>query len=152
MMGNPIRPYINEIGTLLANLGNELCRQANSTAPLNLHGVVNYSMDHICFNLHNLSADLNKWRKEMLERDGKIQLPNISQGTDGADVESTYSALLHLLHSNYIDVDSGIEHSLTEELQKLEWLMEELQNKPDAIRYSKAKHEDFSFDKITEDR
>lgn len=137
-MENTVKPYIYKIGTILTNLGNELCRQANSPAPLNLHGVVNFSMNHICFYLHNLSADLNKWRKGMLEREGKIQSPNISHGTVGADIDSIYHAVVHLLHSNYIDVDSGVEHNLTEELQKLEWLMEDLQNKPDAIRYSKA--------------
>lgn len=151
-MENPIRPYIYEIGKTLANLGNELCRQAGASEPLNLHGVVRSTKDNICFNLHNLAADLDVWRKEIVERDGKVQLPDVSHGTDGIDIESIYFTMVHLLHSNYTDVDSGIEHSLTEELQKLEWLMEELQNKPEAIRYSKVKHNNLSFDKITGNR
>lgn len=151
-MDNPIRPYIFEIGKTLAHLGNELCQQANSPKPLNFHGVVADTISHICFNLHNLASDLDTWRKDMLEKDGKIQLPNIFQGTSGVDVESTYDAVLHLLHSNFYDVDSGVEHSMLEELQKLEWLLEELQNTPDATRYSKAKYEDFTFYKITGNR
>lgn len=151
-MENPIRPYIYEIGKTLANLGNELCRQAGAPKPLNLHSVVKSTKDNICFNLHNLAADLDKWKNELLERDGKIQLPDVFHGTDGIDIESIYFTMVYLLHSNYTDVDLGIEHSLTEELQKLEWLTEELQNKPEAIRYSKAKHNNLSFDKITGNR
>lgn len=130
-MKNPTRPYIYEIGKILANLGNELCRQANSSAsePLNLHSIVKSTKDNICFNLHNLIADLDKWKNEMLERDGKIQLPNVFHGTDGVDIDSLYCAVSHLLHSTYIDVDTGTEYSILNELQQLERLTENLQNR-----------------------
>lgn len=151
-MENPIRPYIYEIGKTLANLGNELCLQANSPAPLNIHGVAKSSLDNICFYLHNMTANLNVWRKEMSERNSKFQMSDVSHRTDDVDVESIYSAVVHLLNSNYTDVDSGIEHCLNEELQKLEWLMADLQDKPKTIRHSNAIHEDFTFDKISGDR
>lgn len=151
-MNKILRPYLYEIGETLGKLGYELCQQANSPEPLNIHGDVKQAMDFICFNLHNLSADLDKWRKEILAKDGKIQLPNVFQGTAGVDVESAYWTVHHLLYSNLYDVDSGLEYTISEELQKLEWLFEELQNTPDAIRYSKAKHEDFTFYKITGNR
>lgn len=127
-MGNPIRPYIYEIGKSLANLGNELCRQAGASEPLNLHGVVKSTKDNICFNLHNIVAALDKWKSEMLERDGKVQLPDVFHGTDGVDIESFYCAVSHLLHSNYVDIDSGVEYPILVELQKLVSLLVELQN------------------------
>lgn len=130
-MGNPIRPYVYEIGKTLVNLGNELCRQTCSSAsePLNLHSVVKSSKENICFNLHNIVVVLDKWKNEMLERDGKIQLPDVFHGTDGVDIDSLYCAVLHLLHSNYVDIDSGVEYPILEGLQKLESLLEEFQNK-----------------------
>jgi hypothetical protein len=137
-MRNPIRPYLYEIGKALGNLGYEFCQQANAPEPLNIHGQVKQAVDNLCYNLHNLSSDIDKWRKEMLEKDGNIQLPNIFEGTDGVDVESTYWAVHHLLHFNFYDVDLGLEYTISEELKKLEWLFEELQNTPDATRYSKA--------------
>lgn len=151
-MDNTIRPYLYEIGKALGNLGYELCQQANAPEPLNIHGTVSETIRQVCFQLHNLASDLDAWRKEMLGKDGKIQLPNIFEGTDGVDVESAYWAVHHLLHSNLYDVDSGLEYTISEELQKLEWLFEELQNTPDATRCSKAKHEDFTFYKITGNR
>lgn len=151
-MRNPIRPYLYEIGKALGNLGYELCQQANAPEPLNIHGQVKQAVDNLCYNLHNLSSDIDKWRKEMLEKDGNIQLPNIFEGTDGVDVESTYWTVHHLLHFNFYDVDLGLEYTISEELKKLEWLFEKLQNTPDATRYSKAKHKDFTFYKITGNR
>lgn len=127
-MENPIRPYLYEIGKALANLGNEVCRQAGASEPLNLHGVVKSTKDNICFNLHNLAADLDNWKSEMLERDGKIQLPDVFHGTDGVDIETCCIAVAHLLHSDYADVDTGDEYSVLKELQKLESLLEKFKN------------------------
>lgn len=150
-MENPLRQYIYEIGSILGKLGYELCQQAeNKNHPMNFHGEVAYAQHDIIFNLHNLNADLDAWRKEILAKNGKIQLPTIFEGTDGVDVETAYCAVRHLLHSKCGD-DWGRELSFTEELQKLEWLFEELQNTPEPIKYSKASYGNFNFDKI-EDR
>lgn len=141
---------LKEIGVTLSQLGNELQKQAQSNQPLNIHSQVKQTMDNLTYYLHNLNADLDAWRKEMLAKNGKIQLPTIFEGTDGVDVETAYCALHHLLHSKSCD-DWDRELSFTEELQKLGWLFEELQNTPEPIRYSKASYGIFNFDKI-EDR
>lgn len=152
-MDNPLRQYIYEIGSALGNLGDELCQQAqNPHKPLNFHGEITATLNNVLFSLHQLSADLDTWRKEMLANNGKTVLPNVFQGTDGIDVENAYCAVHHLLHSPTYDVDSGEELTFTEELRKLEWIFEELQNTPDPIRYSKASYEDFNFNKITGNR
>lgn len=151
-MENPLRQYICEIGSILGKLGYELCQQAeNKNHPMNFHGEVTYAQCDIIFNLHNLNAELDTWRKEMLAKNGKIQHPTIFEGTDGVDVETAYCAVHHLLHSKCGD-DWDRELSFTEELQKLEWLFEELQNTPAPIRYSKASCEDYNFNKITGNR
>lgn len=149
-MENQLRKYLSEVGFLLSQLGNELQKQAQSNQPLNIHGQVTHTRDNLIHYLHNLNADLDAWRKEMLAKNGKIQLPNIFHGTDGVDVETAYCAVNHLLHSKCGD-DWDRELSFTEELRKLEWLFEELQNTPEPIRYSKASYENFNFDKM-EDR
>lgn len=152
-MENPLRQYICDIGSVLGKLGYELCQQAqNPNQPLNIHGEVVHALKNVVFNLHNLSADLDAWRKEMLKRNGKIELPNIFQGTDGVNVETSAMAVHHLLHTPTYDIDSGAELTFTNELRKLEWLFEELQNTPEPIRHSKASYEDFNFNKITDNR
>lgn len=152
-MGNPLRQYIYEIGSALGKLGDELCQQTqNPNQPLHIHGEVLHALNNVVFNLHNLSADLDTWRKEMLANNGRIELPNVYEGTDGVDVETTAMAVHHLLHSSTSDVDSSADLIFTEELRKLEWLFEELQNTPDALKESKASYEDFNFYKITGNR
>lgn len=152
-MKNPLRPYLYKIGSALGKLGDELCQQTqNPNQPLHIHGEVLHALNNVVFNLHNLSADLDAWRKEMLANNGRIELPNVFEGTDGVDVETTFWAVHQLLHTPASDVDSGAELTFTEELRKLEWLFEELQNIPDAIRQSKASYEDFNFYKITKNR
>lgn len=150
-MENPLRQYIYEIGSILGKLGYELCRQVNDYQPMNFHGEVSNAMHHIWFNLHELNADLDTWRKEMLAKNGKIRLPKFFEGTDGVDVETTYCAVCGLLNSKYSD-NWDNEVSITDELRKLEWLFEELQNTPDGLRNSKATYNDFSFDKINSNR
>lgn len=152
-MGNPLRQYIYEIGSALGKLGNALCQQAqNPHKPLNFHGNITATLDNMLFSLHQLSADLDTWRKEILAKNGKIELPNVFHSTDGIDVESAYCAVHHLLHSPAYDVDSGEDLTFTEELRKLEWLFEELQNIHDTLKESKASYEDFNFNKITGNR
>lgn len=148
----PIRKYIGQIGFELAKLGYEMQQQSMSREPLNFHGYVYTATENITFYLHNLSADLESWRKNMLAKNDKIILPMIFDGADGFDVETSACAVHHLLHTPCENIDSGAELTFTDELRKLEWLLEELQNKPDAIRQSHASYNDFSFDKITGDR
>ena len=152
-MDNPLRLYIDEIGYYLAELGNALRQQArNTNCSMAIHPEIIYKSNAIIFALHQLSADLDTGRKEMLANNGKTELPNVFHGTDGIDVETTAMAVHHLLHSPTYDVDSGVELTFIEELRKLEWLFEELQNTPEPIRYSKASYEDFNFNKITGNR
>ena len=153
IMQNPLRLYIDEIGYYLIKLGTVLRQEArNTNHSMRIHPEIIYKSNTIIFALHQLSADLDTWRKEMLAKEGKIELPKIFEGTDGVNVESAYWAVNHLLNASTYDVDSGKELTFTEELRKLEWLFEELQNMPEPLRYSKASYEDFSFDKITGNR
>ncbi len=147
-----LKEYIGQIGFELAKLGYEMQQQSMSREPLAIHGYVAKARENIMFYLHNLSADLDRWRKDTLAKNGKIELPTIFEGTDGVDVETSACAVHHLLHTPCGNIDSGAELTFTEELRKLEWLLEELQNTPDAIRQSHASYNDFSFDKITGDR
>lgn len=85
-----------------------------------------------------LNADLYKHRRSGIE--------------NMVDIESINCAVHHLLHSKTDDVDSGRELEFTEELRKLEWLCEELQNTPDVFRNSQATYNDLNFDKISGNR
>lgn len=139
-MTNNIKEYIGNIGSLLSQLGNELQRQVQSNQSLNIHCQVKQTMDKLTFYLHNLNADLYKNRRTTLEN------------LEDIEIESISCTVKHLFHPKTDDVDSGRELEFTEELRKLEWLCEELQNTPDVLRYSKATYNDFSFDKISGNR
>lgn len=74
-MENPLRQYIYDIGSILGKLGNDLCQQANNTnQPLNIHSQVKQTMDNLTYYLHNLNADLDAWRKEILDNNVRIQM------------------------------------------------------------------------------
>lgn len=62
-----LRPHIYEIGKALSNLGYELCQQTNVPEPLNIHGQVKQAVDKLCYNLHNLSADFDAYRFNLIK-------------------------------------------------------------------------------------
>ena len=97
-------------------------------------------MDNLTYYLHNLNADLYKQSKSEYE------------GIEEVDIESLRIAANQLLHSKTDDVDSGKELEFTEELRKLEWLCEEIQNIPDVLRKSKVTDNVSNFDKICGNR
>lgn len=149
-MENPLRKYLCGIGCALSRLGCELCLQSeNHGRTLAVHGKVLQALDYVVFNLHNLNADLDVWRKEMLAKNGRIELPDISEGTDGVDVETIYWTVCRLLESHFPEDGRSAGMTVAEELRKLEWILEELQSRPESERHSKAAYEDFSFDRIT---
>lgn len=92
-MNNPIRPYIYEIGKVLGNLGYELCQQANAPEPLKIHGQVKQAVDNLCYNLHNLSADLDAYRFDLI-KNGESE--DVSQ----KDIETLTVAMQHLLYGS----------------------------------------------------
>ena len=135
-----LRKYLGFIGSALCQLGNELQMQVQSNQPLNIHSQTRRTMDNITYYLHNLNANLYKHRKSEYER------------TEEVDIESLNIAAHHLLHSKTDDVDSEKELEFTEELRKLEWLCEEIQNIPDVLRKSKVTDNVSNFDKICGNR
>lgn len=82
--------YIGEIGLLFSQLGNELQNQAVSGQPLNIHGKVRQTMDNLTYYLHNLNADLDACRYNLI-KDGESNLNLI-------EIESLKGALYHLLN------------------------------------------------------
>ena len=139
-MNKTLRQYIDEIGIVLSQLGNELQKQAQSNRPLNIHSEVKQTMDNLTYYLHNINADLNKQSKSAFERNEEV------------DIETLNVSIHHLLHSKTNNMDSDRELEFTEELRKLEWLCEELQNIPDVLRKSKVTYNDSNFDEISGNR
>lgn len=148
-MENPLRKYLSEIGNALGRLGHELCLQSeNSDRPLAIHGKVLQALDYVVLNLHNLNADLDIWRKEMLAEYGRADGQNIYDGMDRLDMDTIYWVVCRMLNTHFPDDESDSGLTVAVELRKLEWLLEELQNRPESERHSKAAYEDFCFDRI----
>lgn len=114
-MDNPIRPYLYKIDKALSNLGYELCQQANTPVPLNIHGQVKQTVDNLCYNLHNLSADLDAYRFNLIEND---EGEDLSQ----KDIETIMVAMRHLLHSSPY-THNGELTTLAGELHKLDYIV-----------------------------
>ena len=103
-MENPLRRYLREIGSALGLLGHELCLQSeNPDRPLAIHGKVLQALDYVVLNLHNLNADLDIWRKEMLAEYGRMDGQNIYDGMDRLDMETTYWAVCRMLNTHFPD-------------------------------------------------
>ena len=138
-MNHPLRPYLYEIGETLGKLGYELCQQANSPAPLNIHGYVAEAVGSLSYHLHNLASDLDKLRFDFINK-GECQ------ELDPRDIETAYGAMQHLLHSSPY-THNGERTSLVGELHKLDYIISCLYRLK--MHGGKGSNE-YLFDKITE--
>lgn len=92
-MENPLRQYIYEIGSILGELGNDLCQQANNpNQPMNIHGQIKQTMDNLTYYLHNLNADLNACRYDL------IKIKDEESNLNLIEIESLKGALYHLIN------------------------------------------------------
>lgn len=137
-MDNPIRPYLYEIGKALGNLGYELCQQANAPKPLNIHGQVKQTVDNLCYNLHNLSADLDAYRFNLIEN---------GEGEDLSqkDIETIMVEMRHLLHSAPY-THNGERTTLAGELHKLDYIVSSIYR---LMAHGATGSKEYLFDKIT---
>lgn len=118
IMKNPLRQYIYDIGSILGKLGNDLCQQANNTnQPMNIHSQVKQTMDNLTYYLHNLNADLDAYRYDLI-KDGESNLNPI-------DIESLKGALYHLLNGGSY-THNGESSNPTAELYKMMFLIDSL--------------------------
>lgn len=138
-MDNTIRPYLYEIGKVLGNLGYELCRQAHAPEPLNIHGQVKQTVENLCFNLHNLSADLDAYRFDLI-KNGESE--DISQ----RDIETLTGAMRHFLHG-LTDTHNGERTTLAGELNKLDYIVSSIYR---LMAHGTVGRQEYLFDKITE--
>ena len=90
-----LQQYIGEIGSALSQLGNELQKQAQPNQPLNIHCQVKQTMDKFTYYLHNLNADLDACRYNLI-KDGKKRSQHIRNGI--AESHITSSAEWRELH------------------------------------------------------
>ena len=119
-MENPLRRYLREIGSALGLLGHELCLQSeNPDRPLAIHGKVLQALDYVVLNLHNLNADLDIWRKEMLAEYGRMDGQNIYDGMDRLDMETTYWAVCRMLNTHFPDNTLYTKISVSTELPEM---------------------------------
>lgn len=138
-MENPLRQYIYEIGSILGKLGNDLCQQANNTnQPMNIHSQVKQTMDNLTYYLHNLNADLDACRYNLIQ-DGESNLNLI-------EIESLKGALYHLLNVGCY-THNGESSSPTAELYKMMFLIDSLYR---LMAHGAQGSKEYIFDKITD--
>lgn len=130
--------YIGEIGLLLSQLGNELQNQAVSGQPLNIHGKVRHTMDNLTYYLHNLNADLDACRYNLI-KDGESNLNLI-------EIESLKGALYHLRNVGCY-THNGESSSPTAELYKMMFLIDSLYR---LMAHGTQGSKEYIFDKITD--
>lgn len=138
-MENPLRQYIYEIGSILGKLGYDLCQQANNpNQPMNIHSQVKQTMDNLTYYLHNLNADLDAYRYNLI-KDGESKLNLI-------EIESLKSALHHLINGESY-THNGESSSPTAELYKMMFLIDSLYR---LMAHGAQGSKEYIFDKITE--
>ncbi len=130
--------YIGAIGLLLSQLGNELQNQAVSGQPLNIHGKVRQTMDNLTYYLHNLNADLDACRYNLI-KDGESNLNLI-------EIESLKGALYHLRNVGCY-THNGESSSPTAELYKMMFLIDSLYR---LMAHGTQGSKEYIFDKITD--
>lgn len=130
--------YIYNIGTILSQLGNELQKQAQSNQPLNIHGLVRQTMDNLTYYLHNLNADLDACRYNLIQ-DGESNLNLIG-------IESLKGALYNLLNGGSY-THNGESSSPTAELYKTMFLIDSIYR---LMSYGTQGSKEYIFDKITD--
>lgn len=129
---------LTEIGVTLSQLGNELQKQAQTNQPLNIHGQVKQTMDNLTYYLHNLNADLDACRYNLI-KDGESNLNTI-------DIESLKGTLYHLLNGESY-THNGESSSPTAELYKMMFLIDSLNR---LIAHGTQGSKEYIFDKITD--
>ena len=130
--------YIGNIGLVLSKLGNELQNQAVSGQPMNIHSQVKQTMDNLTYYLHNLNADLDVCRYNLI-KDGESNLNPI-------DIESLKGALYHLLNGESY-THNGESSSPTAELYKMMFLIDSLYR---LMAHGAQGSKEYIFDKITD--
>ena len=130
--------YIGNIGLVLSQLGNELQNQAVSGQPLNIHGQVKQTMDNLTYYLHNLNADLDTCRYNLI-KDGESNLNLI-------EIESLKGAFHHLLNAGCY-THNGESSSPTAELYKMMFLIDSLYR---LMAHGTQGSKEYIFDKITD--
>lgn len=130
--------YICNIGTILSQLGNELQKQAQSNQPLNIHGLVRQTMDNLTYYLHNLNADLDACRYNLIQ-DGESNLNLIG-------IESLKGALYNLLNEGSY-THNGESSSPTAELYKMMFLIDSLYR---LMAHGTQGSKEYIFDRITD--
>ena len=138
-METPLRQHIYEIGSILGKLGSDLCQQANNpNQPMNIHSQVRQTMDNLTYYLHNLNADLDACRYNLV-KDGESNLNPI-------DIESLKGALYHLLNGESY-THNGESSSPTAELYKMKFLIDSLYR---LMAHGAKGSTEYIFDKITD--
>ena len=127
---------LKEIGVTLSQLGNELQKQAQSNQPLNIHSKVKQTMDNLTIYLHNLNADLDACRYDLI-KDGESNL-NLK------GIESLKGALHHLLNVGSY-THNGESSSPTSELYKMMFLIDSLYR---LMAHGTQGSKEYIFDKI----
>lgn len=130
--------YIYNIGTILSQLGNELQKQAQSNQPLNIHGLVRQTMDNLTYYLHNLNADIDAYRYNII-KGGENNLNLL-------EIESLKGALYHLLNGGCY-THNGESSSPTTELYKMMFLIDSLYR---LMAHGAQGSKEYIFDKITD--
>ena len=130
--------YIYDIGAILSQLGNELQKQAQSNQPLNIHSQVKQIMDNLTYYIHNLNADLDAYRYNLINGcEGNLNL---------IEIESLTGALHHLLNGESY-THNGESSSPTAELYKMKFLIDTLYR---LMAHGVQGSKEYIFDKITD--
>lgn len=130
--------YIGNIGLLLSQLGNELQEQAQANQPLNIHSQVKQTVVNLTYYLHNLNADLDACRYDLI-KDGERNLNQI-------EIESLKGALYHILNRESY-THNGESSSPTAELYKMMFLIDSLYR---LMAHGSQGSKEYIFDKITD--
>lgn len=133
-----LRDLIGIIGLVLSQLGSELQKQAHSNQPLNIHGQVKQTMDNLAYYLHNLNADLDVCRYNLI-KDCKSDINPL-------EIESLKVTLHHLLNGESY-THNGDTSNPTIELYKMKFLIDSLYRLTTKGAQSST---DYIFDKITD--
>ena len=137
-MDNTLRQSVEGIGYLLSQLGNELQLQAQSNQPINIHSQVKQTMDNLTYYFHNLNADLDTCRYNLI-KDGECNLKPI-------EIESLKFALFYLLNGGRY-THNGESSSPTAEFYKMMFLIDSLYR---LMTHGSQGSTEYIFDKITE--
>ncbi len=137
-MSEAIRNYIETIGTTLSLLGNELRRQAQSNQLLNIHSPIKKTLDSLTYTLHNLNADLDTCRYNLI-KDGKCT-------ANAVEIDSIKGALHHLLNGESY-THNGETSTPTAELYKMMFLIDSLYR---LMAHGVEGIPEYIFDRITE--